>query len=89
MGKFDDLTDRVVTVEYGNVAILELPSIESNPSPTVTWFSSDGTEPYGIKYASTDNKLFILDATKSDEGSYRFVRSKCFFIGSIPTECYR
>lgn len=74
LGKFDDLTDRVVMVEYGNVAILELPLIESNPSPAVTWFSSDGTELYGIKYAMIDHKLFILDATKSDEGFYRFVQ---------------
>ncbi|XP_032667405.1 protein sidekick isoform X2 [Odontomachus brunneus] len=71
LGKFDDLTDRVVTVEYGNVAILELPLIESNPSPTVTWLSSDATELYGIKYAMIDHKLFILDAAKSDEGFYR------------------
>ncbi|XP_019697114.1 protein sidekick isoform X2 [Harpegnathos saltator] len=71
MGKFDDLTDRVVTVEYGNAAVLELPPIESNPSPGVSWFSSDGTELYGRKYATTDHKLFILDAMKSDEGSYR------------------
>lgn len=83
MGKFDDLTDRVVTVEYGNAAILELPPIESNPSPGVTWFSSDGTELYGIKYATTDHKLYILDAAKSDEGSYRFVRPGRFFVGAI------
>ncbi|XP_014483007.1 PREDICTED: protein sidekick isoform X1 [Dinoponera quadriceps] len=71
MGKFDDLTDRIVTVEYGHAAILELPPIESNPSPGVTWFSSDSTELYGIKYATTEHKLYILDAAKSDEGSYR------------------
>lgn len=88
MGKFDDLTDRVVTIEYGNAAILELPPIESNPSPGVTWSSSDGTELYGIKYATTDHNLYILDAAKSDEGSYRFVRSGSLFIDAVSAERY-
>jgi len=52
MGTFDDLTEKVVTVESGSAAILELPPIESHPIPDVTWFSSDGTLLYGIKYAT-------------------------------------
>lgn len=73
MGTFDDLTEKVVTVESGNAAILELPPIESHPAPDVTWFSSDGTPLYGIKYATTHHTLIILNASENDEGSYRFV----------------
>lgn len=72
MGMFDDLTEKVVTVESGSAAILELPPIESHPTPEVTWFSSDGTPLYGIKYATTHHTLLILNASESDEGSYRF-----------------
>lgn len=76
MGVFDDLTEKVVTVESGSAAILELPPIESHPAPEVTWFSSDGTTPlYGIKYATTQHALLILNAQESDEGTYRFVRN--------------
>ncbi|XP_020295533.1 protein sidekick isoform X2 [Pseudomyrmex gracilis] len=72
MGVFDDLTEKVVTVESGSAAILELPPIESHPAPEVTWFSSDGTTPlYGIKYATTQHALLILNAQESDEGTYR------------------
>lgn len=73
MGMFDDLTEKVMTVESGSAAILELPPIESHPTPEVTWFSSDGTLLYGIKYATTHHTLLILNASESDEGSYRFV----------------
>lgn len=73
MGTFDDLTEKVVTVESGSAAILELPPIESHPTPDVTWFSSDGTPLYGIKYATTHHTLIILNASENDEGSYRFV----------------
>jgi len=73
MGTFDDLTEKVVTVESGSAAILELPPIESHPPPAVTWLSSDGTLLYGIKYATTDHTLIILNASENDKGSYRFV----------------
>lgn len=73
MGVFDDLTEKVVTVESGSVAILELPPIESHPTPEVSWLSSNGISLYGIKYARTDHTLLILNASESDEGSYRFV----------------
>lgn len=71
MGVFNNLMDKVVTVESGSAAILELPPIESHPTPEVTWFSSDGTLLYGIKYATTHHTLLILNASESDEGSYR------------------
>ncbi|KYM76056.1 Protein sidekick [Atta colombica] len=71
MGTFDDLTEKVVTVESGSAAILELPPIESHPPPAVTWLSSDGTLLYGIKYATTDHTLIILNASENDKGSYR------------------
>ncbi|XP_039313553.1 protein sidekick isoform X8 [Solenopsis invicta] len=71
MGTFDDLTEKVVTVESGSAAILELPPIESHPIPDVTWFSSDGTPLYGIKYATTHHTLIILNASENDEGTYR------------------
>lgn len=74
MGVFDDLTEKVVSVESGSAAILELPPIESHPTPEVTWFSSDGTLLYGIKYATTHHTLLILNASENDEGSYRFVQ---------------
>lgn len=73
MGTFDDLTEKVVTVESGSAAILELPPLESHPTPDVTWFSSDGTLLYGIKYATTQHTLIILNASENDEGLYRFV----------------
>lgn len=76
MGVFDDLTQKVVTVESGSAAVLELPPIESHPIPEVTWFSSDGILLYGIKYATTHHKLLILNASENDEGSYRFVQSR-------------
>ncbi|XP_015175534.1 PREDICTED: protein sidekick isoform X1 [Polistes dominula] len=71
MGIFEDLTKRVVTVESGSAAILELPPIESHPIPDVTWFTSDGSLLYGIKYATTDHKLLILNASEEDQGLYR------------------
>lgn len=80
MGSFDDLTERMVTVESGSAAILELPPIESRPVPEVTWFSADGTPLYGIKYAKTHNTLIILNASENDKGSYRFV-----LFGYIPS----
>ncbi|KAI4500304.1 hypothetical protein M0802_004721 [Mischocyttarus mexicanus] len=62
---------RIVTVESGSAAILELPPIESHPIPDVTWFTSDGSLLYGIKYATTDHKLLILNASEEDQGLYR------------------
>ncbi|XP_015603138.1 protein sidekick isoform X3 [Cephus cinctus] len=71
MGVFEDLTERPVTVEAGEAAILELPEIESHPAPEVTWSTSNGTLDYNIKYATTQHTLLILDVSESDQGSYR------------------
>ncbi|XP_051172890.1 protein sidekick isoform X3 [Leptopilina boulardi] len=71
MGIFEDLTEIPLTVESGNAAILRLPPIESNPTPEVSWSSSDGTIPYTIKYATAQQMLIILNASEDDEGSYR------------------
>ncbi|XP_029163396.1 protein sidekick isoform X2 [Nylanderia fulva] len=71
MGVFDDLTEKVVTVESGSAAILELPPIESHPTPQVTWSSTKGMPLYGVKYAIIHQRLLILNASESDEGSYR------------------
>lgn len=71
MGIFEDLTEIPLSVESGNAAILRLPPIESNPTPEVSWSSSDGTIPYTIKYATAQQMLIILNASEEDEGSYR------------------
>ncbi|XP_076627146.1 sidekick cell adhesion molecule isoform X4 [Colletes latitarsis] len=71
MGLFEDLTERIVTVKSGSAAVLTLPPVESHPAPDVTWFASDGSLLYGIKYASAHHTLLILNASESDEGLYR------------------
>ncbi|XP_076160332.1 sidekick cell adhesion molecule isoform X2 [Ptiloglossa arizonensis] len=71
MGVFEDLTERIVTVKSGSAAVLMLPPIESHPVPDVTWFASDSSLLYGIKYASADHTLLILNASESDQGLYR------------------
>lgn len=73
MGLFEDLTERIVSVKSGSAAVLTLPPIESHPAPDVTWFTSDGSLLYGIKYASVHHTLLILNASESDQGLYRFV----------------
>nr|XP_034188407.1 protein sidekick isoform X3 [Osmia lignaria] len=71
MGVFEDLTERIVSVKSGSAAVLTLPPIESHPAPDVTWFTSDGSLLYGIKYASVHHTLLILNASESDQGLYR------------------
>ncbi|XP_012142211.2 sidekick cell adhesion molecule isoform X7 [Megachile rotundata] len=71
MGVFEDLTERIVSVKSGSAAVLTLPPIESHPAPDVTWFASDGSLLYGIKYASVHHTLLILNASESDQGLYR------------------
>lgn len=73
MGVFEDLTERIVSVKSGSAAVLTLPPIESHPAPDVTWFTSDGSLLYGIKYASVHHTLLILNASEGDQGLYRFV----------------
>lgn len=38
MGNFEDTTERHVSVESGHPAILDLPPVESVPSPSVSWY---------------------------------------------------
>lgn len=71
MGVFENLTDIEVEVQSGNAAILELPPIESDPTPDVTWSTLDGRILYDIKYATSHNKLLILNASDKDERSFR------------------
>ncbi|XP_017880955.1 protein sidekick isoform X4 [Ceratina calcarata] len=71
MGIFDDLSERIVSVKSGSAAVLTLPPIESHPAPDVTWFTSDGSVLYGIKYATVRHMLLILNASETDEGLYR------------------
>ncbi|XP_044732733.1 protein sidekick isoform X2 [Chrysoperla carnea] len=72
MGTFEDLTEKSISVESGHPVIIDLPPIESNPPPEVTWDAEDRPLPYDIKYAVTrDNQLIILSSEESDEKAYR------------------
>ncbi|KAK0160324.1 hypothetical protein PV328_007750 [Microctonus aethiopoides] len=71
MGVFEDKTEKNIKVQYGEVAILELPEIESHPIPDVTWSVPDGSSLYDIEYATSERKLFILNAGRKVEGLYR------------------
>ncbi|XP_069695045.1 protein sidekick isoform X3 [Periplaneta americana] len=72
MGTFEDATERDVSVESGQAAVLDLPAIESHPTPLVTWFADGEAQLYDRKYAVTaDNQLIILDASESDQKPYR------------------
>ncbi|XP_014223021.1 protein sidekick isoform X2 [Trichogramma pretiosum] len=71
MGEFEDLSERIVKVQSGDAAVLEMPKIESHPAPDVIWTTTDGTIPYIIKYATVNQKLIILNAVAHDEGHYR------------------
>jgi len=72
MGTFEGTTERQVSVESGQVAVLDLPAIESHPAPVVAWLTDGQTQLYDRKYAMTaDNQLVILDASESDQKAYR------------------
>ncbi|XP_026688281.1 protein sidekick-like, partial [Diaphorina citri] len=72
MGVFEDMTERTVTVDSGQAAILDLPHIDSFPSPLVNWQSDDGRFPYDRKYFTTlKHQLIILSASSSDQKAYR------------------
>lgn len=72
MGAFEDLTERIMTVESGEAAVLDLPFLESHPQPSVTWHSDIGPLPYDRKFAvTTDHQLVILSASPSDQKAYR------------------
>lgn len=72
MGIFEDTSEKVVNVQSGNAAILDLPTIESEPAPSVMWHDEQGPLAYDHKYAVTaSHQLVILATTKSDERAYR------------------
>ncbi|KAL0272261.1 UNVERIFIED_CONTAM: hypothetical protein PYX00_005306 [Menopon gallinae] len=72
MGAFEDLTERIMTVESGEAAVLDLPHIESHPQPSVTWHSDLGPLPYDRKFSfTTDHRLVILSTSSEDQRAYR------------------
>lgn len=73
MGVFNDQAERVLKVHSGEAAILDLPYIESQPPPLITWNTDDGEIPYSPKYVEVDNgrQLVILSADISDNRAYR------------------
>ncbi|XP_049831894.1 protein sidekick isoform X2 [Schistocerca gregaria] len=71
MGIFEDTEEKIVTVESGKAAVLDLPRIDSHPQPSVTWMSDSGTLPYDRKYAFTPGQLIILSADSGDQRAYR------------------
>ena len=78
MGVFEDLTEIPVLVDYGSAAILEMPFIDSHPSPVVNWFYEDSPTPYEINFATAYDKLIILNVSEKEKGSYRY--NKRFFL---------
>lgn len=85
MGSFEDLSEQVLSMESGSAAIVDLPPIESHPSPSVTWLSDGGPLPYDRKFAVTSrNQLVILAVSSSDQRAYRFVSSFIFCRFFVP-----
>jgi hypothetical protein len=77
MGTFKDANEKKVSVEAGQVAVLDMPAIESHPAPLVTWITDGGAQLYDRKFAVTaDNQLIILDANPSDQKAYRCVQAR-------------
>lgn len=82
MGKFSDLTEKIVSVEAGQAAILDLPPIESYPEPLVTWQTDQNT------YTSSNldiitgitHQLIILSTSEIHQKSYRFVFILLIFL---------
>lgn len=88
MGQFEDLTERTVSVEYGEAAILDFPSIESHPPPSVNWMADDGANLYDRKYVTTlDNQFIILQADKQDGKAYR-ARATNTILGKEENSAY-
>lgn len=72
MGIFEDHTERHISVQSGQPAIIDLAPIDSIPPPSVSWQSVDGPLNYDIKYAETiTNQLIILSADEDDQHAYR------------------
>lgn len=72
MGVFEDTSEKAVSVQSGSAAILDMPVIDSEPSPSVVWHDEHGPLAYDHKYAITpSHQLVILATTKDDEKPYR------------------
>ena len=76
MGEFLDLTEKIVTVEAGQAAILDLPAIESYPEPLVIWQTDQTTfsSSYQDIIAGITHQLIILSVSENHQKSYRFVQ---------------
>lgn len=74
MEVFEDQSEKYLSVQAGQAAILDLPPIESSPEPDVTWQTDEGPIPYAQKYAkSKANQLIILSVDESDRKAYRYL----------------
>lgn len=72
MGIFETTDERRVSVELGQAAILDLPPIDSVPTPSVTWQDEEHALDFNIKYAVTlKNQLIILNVDETDARAYR------------------
>lgn len=72
MGVFQEIAETEITVESGRAVILDFPSIESEPPPSVIWQDEIGALRYDQKYAMTHtHQLVILSASSRDEKAYR------------------
>uniref|UniRef100_A0A1I8MGF4 Uncharacterized protein n=1 Tax=Musca domestica TaxID=7370 RepID=A0A1I8MGF4_MUSDO len=72
MGTFNNVTEGRLNVISGHPAILDLPDIDSVPTPSVIWQTVDGQLNYDIKYAFTkSNQLIILNTDEADRQAYR------------------
>ena len=73
MGTFENETERTITVKAGDAVVIDLPFIESYPTPSVIWQTNDDSPlPYHNKYFTTNKQqLVILSVDKSDEKLYR------------------
>lgn len=72
MGKFLDVSEKMVTAESGQAAILELPYIESFPEPLVTW-QTGNTSIISSKLdvITISRQLIILSVSDAHQKSYR------------------
>ncbi|XP_044015450.1 protein sidekick isoform X2 [Aphidius gifuensis] len=73
MGIFKEQNIVSINVSYGDAVVLNMPFIESNPIPVVTWLNDEDrpVPDYSIKHITSKNKLIILSATESDNDLYR------------------
>lgn len=72
MSSFPSSPGQTLRVELGHAAVFEFPALSSEPTPSVSWQTDDGTVLYGAKYAVTnDNRLVVLNVDYDDQKKYR------------------